>query len=239
VYQHTVSLTITALNVTGLTQATLLSALTNGVASGAGASSANVQVVITLLKIHQTYSGLPSITTAVAAQVAAAYANMTGTNVSLVIVTASTGGRRLGATRDGGRRLADGDIEAGVANTNGDAVGATQAALANVDDSTFQTKLSHQGITANVSGSSPTVSAIVNTVVSGSTNATLSETALQNAVAATTGGTVQASVTTIAITTSATTLASSSATSSDDSGAMSLVAPTMTIWAVMYALMMA
>jgi hypothetical protein len=224
-------------NITGLTQSQLIAQLTAGVSSGAGAASSNVQVTITLMKIKVSYSGFSSLPTATLNKIALAYANMTGTNASLVTAVLASGGRRLEETSASARRLASADCEAGVDNNDGNAVGGAQTAAGTISDSAMSANLAHQGITASVSGSAPAFSAESQVVVTGS-SVENPEAAIQSGVATETGGSVTASVTTQAVTSAPQTTVASSGTGTDDSGAMGLVAPTMALWAAMCAAFM-
>jgi hypothetical protein len=216
-------------------QAALIAALRAGISTGAG-SSGNVTVVITSMKLSSSYNGF--IAGFSIQNVIAAYANMTGLNITLVTVNGqSSGGRRLATTAD---------VVASIPNADGsDVVADTKAAAAATTVSGFTTALAAQGV--NVSSlfqftATPTATAEVTSTVIGSSSATLDEATLQNSVgSAVPGGATASGIVIASSSTTATTAAptTSVGVANDDSGAISIVAPTMTIWAAAYAFMMA
>jgi hypothetical protein len=159
------------------------------------------------------------------------------TGLSLDAVTANN------ATHPGGRRLAEtADVVATVQNDNTDVVVAMKAVVAATTVSGLVSALAAQGVSApSLTGDPPAVKVVVTSSVTGSPISSIDQTALKQAVSSAIPGGASVSVSVVATTAApgGITTTVSSKGSADDSGAISIVAPTMSLWAAMYAFMMA
>jgi hypothetical protein len=144
----------------------------------------------------------------------------------------------------GGRRLAiDAVVEATITNDGStDIVQKAKSVAGATTVSGMNASLTLQGVDTSALAltQSPGVKAVISATITGSNTSSISTAALESAVSAAVPGGATLSGT--SVTTSGgpgSTVQGTAAPAQDDSGAISIVAPAMAIWAAMYAFMMA
>jgi hypothetical protein len=207
-----------------------------GVTAAAG-SGANVEITVHFMTANAVYGGFPSID---ADDIIAAYAAMTGINISQVTVNNATH-----SSLRGGRRLSsDAEISAKVENTPGtDVVAESQRIIAqnSAIALTNQLKIVNASSYENVSCTlpSPPIAKLSATTVVTGTQSAPTEAAIRTQVGGAVGGgaTVTASVTTVTQSPMTPTVTTTTTDGIADTS-HAPIAPMMTIWATVFAFAM-